>query len=282
MTQVLDELGRFQFTTFIDGVNLHTIENDNPIIFHDVTVYTSHPYFSPAPVEIKNLEITTEPVLYRGLVWKTFEKYYPWWRVSFGVRRNNAAVSKFENILLVRKRTKASWDEPGGRMPGIFLQPNSLLSISVFLNGEVTIVKVDLPVGVWINIAVSQTPVNYAIYNFTIEINGVIFYEDVNENPEIFDNVDVYTTDSEFPVANVNLRNLNVLSKPFSTNIVPNNGHVWKIYDIYYPTWRQSLNCKFKKSLNRNVDRAKNQNFTHKSKYESLNRNFCQNFYFEN
>ena len=154
-------------------------------------------------------------MIYQGLLRRSLEKYYPYWTVSFDLRPREI-VSDYRNILLVNKRGVDGFAVEGARIPGIYLIRNtSQLLIATTLNGEyLTIVTPDLPVGIWSNVIVSQTPVNHLTYNFKVELDQVTIHEEMNTHPVIFDNVDIYTSDPWHKAAPVDIRNIDVLSQP--------------------------------------------------------------------
>ena len=156
---------------------------------------------------------------------QTIPTLYKTWSLSLDIMPTGL-VSGWSNILHIG--TGGNGAVYGDRTPGIWLTDmNTRLHIPSAINDNQNYYSYGntdpIPMNEWTHVEVSQQrqPIyistDQPIYLYTIRIGGIIFTETVNENPAVFSDVKVYTSDNFYSPSKARIDNLKIWTGPDST-----------------------------------------------------------------
>ena len=157
------------------------------------------------------------PGIKKNVIFQTLPKYYGNYNVSLDVIPRGK-IGGWGNILHVTKGGDMS--SLGDRMPGIWFNPRSLrLHICTSIDNKHNYcvnTRSNLPIGKSTNIQTVQKCDELHQCVYQIFINGLQIHKTVNRKPLSLENVRVYLSDPWYHAANAVVKNLKVVTTPFS------------------------------------------------------------------
>ncbi|XP_047145928.1 uncharacterized protein LOC105846167 isoform X2 [Hydra vulgaris] len=115
----------------------------------------------------------------------------------------------------------------GCRIPSVYIEPAGELYISSEINNnfDYAVHTSKIPLNQWSSVQISQVQ-NNGSYIYTVYLNGQTVASVVNNNPQIFSNVDVYGTDPWWIGAVGFIKDLKIINGNDTVDLVKVEGHI--------------------------------------------------------
>jgi len=233
VTQKLMYGGAYKYWIELDGVEVHTWDNNNPQQWNNANVYLSDPWYVQLNGEVRNLKIITpldpepappsevvlskpgESTLTKGSLAGTISKLHKTYSVSLDIYANSF-VNAWQSIIHVTG-TGGNCCGYGDRTPGLWFhgsansQSKLHICSAVNGNGNACYNSGSFNVGTWFNVKVTQQLIK-GVYKYWIDIDGNKVHEWDNSQAREFNDVKVYLTDPWYHNLNGKVRNLEIVT----------------------------------------------------------------------
>nr|XP_047133475.1 uncharacterized protein LOC105845120 [Hydra vulgaris] len=223
--------GKYWFSVFLNGVNIHKTENSDARDFRNLKVFASDIWHSSQNGSIADLLIINGKAenlvgniftpLVKGNMIAEIPKLDKEYLISFDLNPNSF-VSGWHSVIHFTIQSDDVWY--GDRTPGIWFHKygNGKLFVVAPINGDPNygITTNPFQLNLWSNIEVTQI-LKGTVYIYTIRINGNVFYSIINNRAQSFDHVKVYASDPWYDAQNGSIKNLFIVNGLLNSSLQP-------------------------------------------------------------
>nr|XP_047133477.1 uncharacterized protein LOC100212045 [Hydra vulgaris] len=223
--------GKYWFSVYLNGVNIHKTENTDARDFRNLKVFASDIWYDSQNGSINDLLIINGKAedltgsfitsLVKGKIIAEIPKLDKEYLIAFDLNPYSFDVDWHSVVHFTVGSNNA---RNGDRIPGIWFHENGdgtlLIVSSINGNRNYGVTTNPFQLNLWSNIEVTQI-LRGTAHIYTIRINGNVFYSEVNNQAQSFDNVKVYASDPWHEVQNGSIKNFFIVNGLLNSSLQP-------------------------------------------------------------